>query len=118
VWNEKEELLLVRNWGGKRQWSLPGGGVKRKERPLEAAKRELYEEVGLNVPLQKFDYVSTFFYQYEAPIFVVTVAKDDLPIKPHNPREITDQRWFPSKELPSDLSPLVSIALKYLSKND
>ena len=116
VWNEDDELLLVRNWSGKQQWSLPGGGVARKERPVAAAKRELYEEVGLNIPLKDFIYVATLHHQYEAPIFTVTILKDDLPAKPHNPKEITNLRWFSPKELPADISPLVALALKSLSK--
>lgn len=116
VWNEHNDLLLVRNWGGKRQWSLPGGGVKRNEQHIEAARRELYEEVGLDIPLAEFTYVTTVNALYEAPIFSVSIVKSLLPNDSHNPREITDLGWFSVDELPPDLSPLVSLALKKLSK--
>lgn len=116
VWNEHNELLLVRNWGGRRQWSLPGGGVKRSEQHIEAARRELYEEIGLDIPLAEFTYVTTLNAQYEAPIFSVSIVKSLLPKDSHNPREITDLRWFSVDTLPSDLSPLVPPALKKLSK--
>ncbi len=118
VWNERGELLLVRNWGGKQQWGLPGGGVERRENPAMAAKRELYEEVGVSVPLTHFTYITTLHYQYEAPIYSVTIMKTDMPDKPHNPWEITAIKWFSPSQLPPDISPLVALALKKLSKSD
>jgi len=35
-------------------WGLVGGGVKRQETPLEAIAREIYEELGLRVPMHQF----------------------------------------------------------------
>ena len=112
VWNERGELLLVRNWGGKRQWALPGGGVERNEEPIAAAKRELHEELGIDLPLADFSYVETVHYQYEAIIFRVQIRAAMLPNTPYNPWEITDMQWFSLKNLPADLSPVVSLALK------
>ena len=42
-----DQILLVRHTYGRRRWDLPGGGVKRDEPPLEAARREMDEELGL-----------------------------------------------------------------------
>lgn len=118
VWNENGELLLVRNWAGTQQWGLPGGGVERGENPEAAAKRELYEEVGVDVVIETLAYVATIQYQYEAVIYATRITKDAVPAKPHNPWEITDLQWFSPKDLPPDLSPLVSLALKNLSKTE
>lgn len=35
-------------------WGLVGGGVKKTESPLQAIAREIHEELGLRVPLEKF----------------------------------------------------------------
>lgn len=118
VWNEKGELLLIRNWSGKPQWGLPGGGVKKGEGLAMAAKRELYEETGIDVAVTDFTYVTTLHYQYEAPIYSVRIDSHLLPSAPHNPWEITDLRWFAVDNLPSDLSPLVRLALEKLSKSN
>lgn len=45
--NEKKEVLVVKDkkWG----WNFPGGKVEDNETPLEAAKREVFEETNLVV---------------------------------------------------------------------
>lgn len=116
VWNEQGQLLLVQNWAGTRQWGLPGGGVERGETSAEAARRELFEEIGLQLPLEQFTYVGMFTHKYAAPIYEVTIKSSALPKKPHNPREIVALEWFSLDSLPSPLSPLVPLALKGLSK--
>ena len=35
-------------------WALPGGGCKKRETGLEAVVREVYEELGLRVPKERF----------------------------------------------------------------
>lgn len=118
VVNENEELLLVRNWAGKQQWGLPGGGVGRHERPVSAAKRELFEEIGIKVSISQLVHVTTERHQYEAWIYKVAIKKSSLAMSPHNPWEITAMQWFPLSKLPADLSPLIPLALEKLSKND
>jgi 8-oxo-dGTP pyrophosphatase MutT (NUDIX family) len=114
VRNEYGEFLLVRNWGGLRSWGLSGGGVERGERPVEAARRELNEEVGIDVPIERFEYLTTLEAGYPAPIYVVTVVRGDLPALPHNPWEITHVAWFSADNLPL-LSPLTKKILSFMA---
>lgn len=118
VFNEDGEILLVRTWGGQRKWSLPGGGVERGEHPKAAAQRELLEETGIDAPLDDFSYVTTLeIHGYKAPIYAVTVTKNQLPAIPHNPREITHLGWFAPHHLP-EVSPAVRRALQKLASRD
>ena len=49
IFDEAGRLLCVRmNYASKR-WSTPGGRVEAGESPLEALKREVLEETGLNI---------------------------------------------------------------------
>ena len=41
-------MLLVRHTYGPRAWDLPGGAIKRGEPPIDAARREMDEELGLD----------------------------------------------------------------------
>ena len=54
------KLLLVRERGAK-HWSLPGGGMKKSEDPIEAACRELDEETKLLATS------ATYLFHYESP---------------------------------------------------
>ncbi|HIP87308.1 MAG TPA: NUDIX domain-containing protein [Anaerolineales bacterium] len=50
VFNDRGEILLLEHvFRGKYPWGLPGGWVGRRERPQDALRRELMEEVGLAV---------------------------------------------------------------------
>ena len=49
VLTDGDRVLLVRHTYGTRQWDLPGGGRHRRERSLDAARREIREELGLEI---------------------------------------------------------------------
>lgn len=41
-------------------WGLVGGGVKKQETPLQAITREIYEELGLRIPKEKFQKLAVY----------------------------------------------------------
>ena len=46
---EGRVLLMRQSYGDRSRWWLPGGFVGRSEEPLEAARREAFEELGVDV---------------------------------------------------------------------
>ncbi|AIE80308.1 Nudix hydrolase family protein [Bacillus cereus] len=54
---EDEKVLLVKQRVANRNWSLPGGRVENGETLEEAVIREMREETGLEVNIQKLLYV-------------------------------------------------------------
>jgi len=42
-----DELLVVKGWLSRGDWSFPGGGLKRGENPAHGAVREVLEETGI-----------------------------------------------------------------------
>ncbi len=51
IWDDKLLLERRRDSG---TWGLVGGGVKRKETEIQAISREIYEELGLRIPKERF----------------------------------------------------------------
>jgi len=49
IFNDKDEVLLLKHTYRDPEWSLPGGYIKAKEHPKEALEREIKEETGLIV---------------------------------------------------------------------
>lgn len=123
VFNEADELLLLRSAIGHRRWSMPGGGIGWNEDPAKGAARELHEETGLTVDtddlrsvgiLRRPDIPVTFVMH----LYVATVKKDDMPRTLYNPLEIMEVAWFSLDRLPDNLSTQVPPALAKLSNAD
>lgn len=54
------EILLLRDWLGNGDWSLPGGGLHRQENPLRGVLREVYEETGMQLKPNDVQWASRF----------------------------------------------------------
>lgn len=102
------EVLLVRHTYGRREvWYLPGGGVHRRERPIEAAAREMLEELGLrHLELREIKTVPLEIGRRRVNITVVHSELLDRALKP-DPGEIEEVRWFEVDCLPAPLGPEV-----------
>jgi 8-oxo-dGTP pyrophosphatase MutT (NUDIX family) len=95
-------ILLVKEQEG--WWSLPGGGIDHGEQPLEALKRELSEELGVEVQsidiedrLVKFDIGNVINGVPRANLYYrATVTAEKLTPKAE---DVTDLGWFSANEL-------------------
>lgn len=108
------EILLIRNWYGRQRWTLPGGGMRWHEPPVEAARRELREELGLDLPatalhplgtIDKYDKTTPF----QATVFS-TYMPPDVSVYRH-PLELIDFAWVSPKKLPKNTHSSVTRAL-------
>ncbi len=96
-------VLMVRHTYGRRDvWYLPGGGVRRGEPPLDAAAREMEEELGLED--LRFRALATFETRLERIDVRLTCAyaevADPIAVSP-DPVEIADVGWFAPGRLPT-----------------
>ena len=57
VWNDK---LLLEKRRDSDTWGLVGGGVKNYETEIQAIGREVYEELGIRVPKEKFHKLAVY----------------------------------------------------------
>jgi len=99
-------VLLLRRAYPPFDWVLPGGNAEAGESPVETATREVEEETGVKVELERMTGV---YYQddHQAGEFIHFVfaasLPDDVPIRP-DPGEVADHGLFPPNELPEPIS--------------
>lgn len=106
VLNSQNECLLVEHTYSQ-GWCLPGGGVKSNEAPIEGLKRELMEEVGIEITGQP-----TLFQIYhqncngidDYPILFIVKEYKEHDIKLPN-LEIQRSCWFKLDHLPKEINP-------------
>ncbi|MEA2473988.1 MAG: hypothetical protein QOE06_1903 [Thermoleophilaceae bacterium] len=98
------DVLLVRHtYGPATRWELPGGGVKRREEPDAAARREANEELGvehldwrfLGDLFERIDGKRDRLWCFSAELGDERVTADGV--------EIAETRWFRRDELPADV---------------
>ncbi|MCZ6464878.1 MAG: NUDIX domain-containing protein [Proteobacteria bacterium] len=99
--SDRGVLLCVRSdlWG----WELPGGAPEPGETPEQAVVREVREETGLDVAIERHvgDYIRTGFRPHTAVIFACRVTGGTLGTSSEN-RAVA---WFHPGELPETLFP-------------
>ena len=98
-----DELLLIRQTYGGSAWTLSGGGFRKNETKEEAVKREVKEELGLNITPE---YIGKFTHNPEHKIdtvscFLARVEKVDPKI---DHLEIKEAKWWNINNLPEDHS--------------
>jgi 8-oxo-dGTP diphosphatase len=91
-------ILLVRS-SYRRAWNFPGGGVQADETPMSAAKRELLEEIGLEVPALRFRCRLSGLYDGRRDrVYIFELDLDRLPRLRLDYREIIETRLVPISE--------------------
>ncbi len=96
------DVLLLRHSYGPDVWSLPGGGLNPGEDPIEAARREVREELGIE--LARIEPIGTLEEElsgspHTAHLFAATCDRQPRP----DGREVVVARFFPSHSLPEPL---------------
>ena len=101
-----DELLLVRHTYGRSAWTLAGGGFKKGEMKEEAVKREIKEELGLDITPE---YIGEFTHHPEhkndTVFCFVTKMEKAKPKIDH--LEIKEAKWWNLNNLPPDHSTIL-----------
>jgi 8-oxo-dGTP diphosphatase len=96
-----EVLLVLRTTP--RAWEPPGGYLDPGEAPEDGLRREVWEETGLRVRLDRLvgRYHRTGFRPHVSPVYACSVVSGDLRAS----HEAVRAAWFPVRSLPLGLFP-------------
>ena len=94
-------MLLIRHLYRKR-WGIPGGLLQRNETPVDAARREVFEEVGLEVELISEPMVNVDAGPRRVDVVFRARPVDDTTADDARPCsvEVVEVRWFDPTDLP------------------
>jgi 8-oxo-dGTP pyrophosphatase MutT (NUDIX family) len=112
-------VVFVRHtYGDRRSWELPGGGLRRREHPEPAVRREMREELGIELddvrPLGRVDIASshkrTDLHCFEGIVAGGAALRID-------PGELAEVRWAPVEGPPQPLGPDARAILDLLAES-
>lgn len=85
------------------QWELPGGRLHEGEDIEAALKRELMEELGVAVRVERLVYTEQYYQTRDGSLhlllaYEVRAVDDSAPFTP-SPREVHEMRWISREEI-------------------
>jgi len=100
------EVLFVRHtYGNRRAWELPGGSMRRGEEPEAAVRREMAEELGVElVDLRKVDEVEVTGSHKRTLLHCFTAGTGGAAVR-LAAAEIAEARWAAADAPPRPLGP-------------
>ena len=119
--NEKGQLLLQQRnkEPEKGYWSIPGGKLEWMETFEDAVKREVKEECGVEIKVEKLLEICDHIVEREnqhwvSPSFLCKITEGEPKIM--EPTKHTDMQWFDLHTLPENLTITTKHAVKAYTK--
>ena len=96
-------LLLQHEFRTGSGWGIPGGFMEQGEQPLEALRRELREEIGVELEAAELIHVRTLRRPQQVEIHFRCHLREGANAEPRS-MEINRAGWFEASALPPELS--------------
>ena len=104
IWVKFKKLWLIQKRSCNRKnnpnkWSVTGGAVKSGETSLQAAKRELFEELRIRLPFEQFKFVGYYKQKYSFVDVYLVDANYLYSNVDFNKEEVADIKWCTEEEI-------------------
>lgn len=102
IFNERGQILLVKlTYQRFHPWGLPGGSLDYNERPEDAVVREMFEETGIRIEIEKFLFAKTWTPDRVGLYYLCRIKEGEF--QPSD--EVSEYGYFSKDNLP-DVRPL------------
>jgi mutator protein MutT len=100
ITNDNGEILVTREDDGVSQfWALPGGGLDHGELPKAGLKRELQEELGVDIDVQEVAHVKTFYLDRKDAWLIWIVYRATLRSTDFTYGDVSEAKFINPEEL-------------------
>ncbi len=114
--HDGEYLLIQTSYSGT-YWTLPGGGVKKNEKLEDAARREVKEELGIEIGnIQKLGFYNSTAEYKKDTVYLFRAHVDEKDFKKNH--EVSMAQWFPKDGLPEHTSTAIRKILPLIRTED
>lgn len=97
IFDEQGQILLFKHTYRKFEWGLPAGGLEHHEQPIDAIKREFFEESGMQIQVERLlKAVSAKEDHHIGMIYLCEIVGGEF----KESLEISEMKYFPVNELP------------------
>ena len=113
-----DQILLIKHTYGPDLYTVPGGGIHKNESKEDAVRREIREEVRLQVTDLKLLTRNLYTKEYKKDTVHLFTATTDTANITIDQSELKEAAWFPIQKLPENIYPNLKKHLHALLKSE